>query len=77
MMNFTIPLHGLIGNGTHEADHNRLYYFTFEIMNEAHLITIDKVRYHYHKQQIFFILGGSESIHHGQCHHLTAMSYSL
>ena len=41
--NYSIPLHDLITNDTHEGDHNREYHFTFQVMNEAHLTTFERV----------------------------------
>ena len=40
---YTVQLDGIILNDTHEGDHNREYHFTFEVMNEAHLTTIERV----------------------------------
>ena len=42
--NYSIPLYDLITNDTHEGDHNREYHFTFQVMNEAHLTTFERVR---------------------------------
>ena len=41
--NYSIPLYDLITNDTHEGDHNREYHFTFQVMNEAHLTTFERV----------------------------------
>ena len=31
-------------NDTHIGDHNREYFFTFNILNEAELMTVDQVK---------------------------------
>jgi hypothetical protein len=43
LYNYTLPLNKLIAINKHVGSHNRNYYFTIKVTNNAHLFNIERV----------------------------------